>query len=78
MAATFLLAPEKMEVPVKDQPKVAEKFAQANLSAFKAAEDGVIENIVTEAELRTVLGQSVTMLMSKRVSTLPKKHSTIG
>lgn len=51
---------------------------QANLSAFKAAEDGVIENIVTEAELRTVLGQSVTMLMSKRVSTLPKKHSTIG
>ena len=78
MAATFLLAPEKMEVPVKDQPKVAAEFAQANLSAFKAAEDGVIENIVTEAELRTVLGQSVTMLMSKRVSTLPKKHSTIG
>lgn len=27
MAATFLLAPEKMEVPVKDQPKVAAEFA---------------------------------------------------
>jgi len=40
-------------------------------TASGSAEDGVIENIVTEAELRTVLGQSVTMLMSKRVSTLP-------
>ena len=78
MAAAYLMAPEKMEVPVSEQESVAKKFAEETLSAFKAAEDGVIENVVTEEELRTVLGQSVTMLMSKRVTTLPKKHSTIG
>ena len=72
------MTPEKMEVPVSEQESVAKKFAEETLSAFKAAEDGVIENVVTEEELRTVLGQSVTMLMSKRVTTLPKKHSTIG
>jgi acetyl-CoA carboxylase carboxyltransferase component len=78
MAAAYMLAPEKMEVPVDKQEEVAGKFAQETLSAFKAAEDGVIENIVTKEELRTVLGQAVTMLESKRVNTLPKKHSTIG
>lgn len=78
MAAAFMMAPEKMEVPVAEQEKVAKAFAQETLSAFKAAEDGIIENIVSKEELRTVLGQSVTMLMSKRVTTLPKKHSTIG
>ena len=78
MAAAFMMAPEKMEVPVAEQEAVAMKFAEETLSAFKAAEDGVIENIVTESELRTTLCQSVTMLMSKRVTTLPKKHSTIG
>ncbi len=78
MAAAYLMAPEKMEVPVAEQTAVAEQFAKETLSAFKAAEDGVIENIVNEDELRTVLGQSVTMLMSKRVTALPKKHSTIG
>ncbi len=78
MAAAYLMAPEKMEVPVEKQEEAAKKFAEETLSAFKAAEDGVIENIVSEAELRNVLGQAVTMLMSKRVTNLPKKHSTIG
>ncbi|MBQ9673069.1 MAG: carboxyl transferase [Ruminococcus sp.] len=78
MAAAYILAPEKMEVPVAEQEAAASKFVKENLSAFKAAEDGVIENIVTEQELRTVLGQALTMLESKRVNTLPKKHSTIG
>lgn len=78
MAAAYLMAPEKMQVPVEKQEEAAKKFAEETLSAFKAAEDGVIENIVSEAELRSVLGQAVTMLMSKRVTNLPKKHSTIG
>ena len=78
MAAAYLMAPEKMEVPVAKQEETANAFAKENLSAFKAAEDGVIENIVTKEELRTVLTQAVTMLMSKRMTTLPKKHSTIG
>ncbi len=78
MAAAYLMAPEKMDVPVEKQEEAAKKFAEETLSAFKAAEDGVIENIVSEAELRNVLGQAVTMLLSKRVTNLPKKHSTIG
>lgn len=78
MAAAYMMIPEKMNVPVKDQEKTAKDFAKANLSAFKAAEDGIIECVAEEYELRSLLVQMLTMLESKRVNTLPKKHSTIG
>ena len=40
-AAAFILAPEKMQVPVVQQKDVANKFAEENLSAFNAAQNGL-------------------------------------
>ena len=41
-AAVFILAAEAMNVPVAEQKAVAEKFAAENLSAFNAAQNGLL------------------------------------
>ncbi len=76
-ATAAVIAPEKMNVPPKEQKSAAEKFAAENLSAFKAAEEGYVEDIVTFDNLRAKLIAALDMLSSKRVPTLAKKHSTI-
>lgn len=76
-AAAFIMAPEAMKVPVEQQSAAAEKFAQENLSAFNAAQNGFVDGIVEEAQLRQTLISALDMLSGKRVPTLSKKHSTI-
>lgn len=76
-AATYILAPEVMKVSVEQQKTEAEKFAQENLSAFNAAQNGFVDAIVEEQQLRQTLINALDMLAGKRVSTLSKKHSTI-
>lgn len=76
-AAAVIMAPEKMNVPVAQQKAAAESFAKENLGAFAAAENGYVEDIVTEDSLRTKLIAALDMLSGKRVPTLAKKHSTI-
>lgn len=76
-AAAFIMAPETMKVPVEQQSKTAEKFAEENLSAFNAAQNGYVDGIVEEAQLRQTLISALDMLSGKRVPTLSKKHSTI-
>lgn len=76
-AAAIIMAPDKMNVPVSEQKSAAEAFAKENLSAFSAAENGYVEDIVTEDALRAKLIASLDMLSGKRVPTLAKKHSTI-
>ena len=76
-AAAVIMAPEVMNVPVAEQKSVAEKFAKENLGAFTAAENGYVEDIVTEENLRAKLISALDMLSGKRVPTLAKKHSTI-
>lgn len=76
-AAAFIMAPETMKVPVSEQTAVAEKFAEENLSAFNAAQNGYVDGIVEETELRQTLINALDMLAGKRVPTLSKKHSTI-
>ncbi len=76
-AAAFIMAPETMKVPVSEQKAVADKFALENLSAFNAAQNGYVDGIVEEAELRQTLISALDMLSGKRVPTLAKKHSTI-
>ncbi len=76
-AAAFILAPEAMKVPVAEQKAVADKFAEENLLAFNAAQNGYVDGIVDETELRPALISALDMLSGKRVSTLAKKHSTI-
>ncbi len=71
------MAPKLMNVPVAEQKTVAQKFAEENLLAFNAAQNGYVDGIVEEAQLRQTLISALDMLSGKRVSTLAKKHSTI-
>ncbi len=76
-AAAFIMDADEMKVPVTEQKAVADKFAEENLSAFNAGQNGYVDGIVEEAELRNTLISALDMLSGKRVSTLAKKHSTI-
>ena len=76
-AAAFIMAEDKMNVPVSEQKAAAEKFAEENLSAFNAAQNGYVDGIVEFGELRNTLISALDMLSGKRVPTVAKKHSTI-
>ena len=76
-AAAFILAADAMNVPVAEQKAVAEKFAAENLSAFNAAQNGYVDGIVEQQDLRKTLISALDMLAGKRVPTVAKKHSTI-
>jgi acetyl-CoA carboxylase carboxyltransferase component len=76
-AAAFIMAPETMNVPVSGQKAAADKFAEENLSAFNAAQNGYIDGIFAEEELRDALISALDMLAGKRVPTVAKKHGTI-
>lgn len=76
-ALAFIMAEDKMNVPVEEQDKVAQEFAQTELSAVNAAKCGYVDDVITKAQLRAKVSQALDMLSSKRVETLAKKHSTI-
>ena len=76
-AAAFILAPDAMKVPASEQQAVAAAFAQENLSAFNAAQNGYVDGIVPFEELRGALLSALDMLSGKRVPTVAKKHCTI-
>ena len=76
-ALAFIMEPESMEVPVSEQDKVASDFANREFSALNAAQNGYVDDVVTKAQLRAKIAMALEMLSSKRVETLPKKHSTI-
>ena len=73
-AAAFIMAPDKMKVPANEQHAVAEQFAQETLSAFYAAQNGFVDGIVEETELRSALLAALDMLAGKRVPTVAKKR----
>lgn len=76
-AVVLINEPELLSVPVAEQAAVVEKYAKDNLSAEKAAENGYVDDIVAEEDLREVLIAVGDMLANKRVKTESKKHSTI-
>ena len=76
MAAAFILDDSIANAPVAEQESRAVSYVKANLSALKAAEDGYVDDIVAPEALREKLVAALDMLSSKRVSTLPKKHTT--
>lgn len=75
-AAAFLMAPESMKVPFEQQKEAADKFAQEHLSAFIAAQNGFVDGVVEQPQLRAALLSALDMLAGKRVPTVAKKHST--
>ena len=75
-AAAFILDDSIAGAPVSEQDALADAFVKENLSAVKAAQDGYVDDITEPSELRAKIVAALDMLSSKRVSTLPKKHTT--
>lgn len=75
-AAAYLLDESIADAKFEDQDALMEQYVKANLTAEKAAGDGYIDDIAEGAELRSKIIAALNMLSSKRVATLPKKHST--
>ena len=63
--------------PIKDREKLIDEYKNTEASAIKAANEGFIDEIIEPNETREKLFSYLDMLSSKRVSTLPKKHSNI-
>ncbi|MBQ7505482.1 MAG: carboxyl transferase [Ruminococcus sp.] len=76
-AAILIADPDKLNVPVEEQTGVVEAYAKENLGAEKAAENGYVDDVIAEDDLREVLIAANAMLGGKRVKTEAKKHSTI-
>ena len=76
-AAAYLMDPLIADLPYGEQDAAIKAYIRANLTAQKAAEDGYVDAVVDKTELREKIAAALRMLSSKRVTTLPKKHSTI-
>lgn len=78
-AAAFILDDNIANLPVEQQEEYAQKFIKENLTAQKAAEDGYVDDIIYDySEARAKILAALNILSTKRISTLPKKHSTIN
>jgi len=75
-AAAFIMDPSISEQKLDEQDAMIDKFIKTELTAQRAAEDGYIDDIVEEDDLRDKIIAALKMLSSKRVATLPKKHTT--
>lgn len=76
-AAAYIMDKDNLSVPVAEQKSVADEFISSQLTAEKAAQNGCIDEIIDKAMVRDKIIASLNMLLSKRVTTLPKKHTTI-
>ena len=76
-AAAYILDPSIADLPYSDQAAAIDRFIKENLTAEIAAADGYIDDIAEKEELRAKISSALDMLSSKRVSALPKKHTTI-
>ena len=61
----------------KKRKELADEYAQNEASAFKAAEDNCIEDIINPVDTREALITSIEILAGKRVTRMPKKHSNM-
>ena len=75
-AAAFIMDESIASAPVAEQEALAKAYVKANLTAVKAAEDGYVDDITEPSELRGKIISALDMLSSKRVTALPKKHTT--
>ncbi len=71
-----ILWADKMAVPYEQQEAVVEQFKSEMCNAFEAAANGFVQDIIEPKDTRAKLFACLDMLSGKRVSSLPKKHST--
>jgi acetyl-CoA carboxylase carboxyltransferase component len=75
-AAVAFLEGEKI---TKDttREQVQAQYCEGEGSAYRAAEGGFVQDIITPADTRDTLIRTLEMLANKRVTRLPKKHSNL-
>ncbi len=59
-----------------DRKALVEEYVEAEAGAFKAAERGFVDQVIAPADTRQHIIQAIEMLAGKRVTTMPKKHTT--
>ena len=64
------------EDAAKLREQLAEEYAETEASPYEAAKASMVEEIIDPANTRSVLISALEMLASKRVSRLPKKHTS--
>ncbi len=60
--------------PKADRAKVVADYKDGNMTVFRAAAEGYVDDIIAPEDTRAKLAAALDMLSNKRVSTLPKKH----
>ena len=75
-AAAFIMDPSIADLPFSEQDAAIDRCVKSEFSAESAAKDGYVDDIVDQTELRDKIISALAMLSSKRVATLPKKHTT--
>lgn len=68
---------DKMNVPADQRSALVEEYKNTECSAFNAAAEGYVEDVIDPEDTRAKLFAALDMLAGKRVTTLPKKHGTI-
>lgn len=66
-----------MDDPAADRAKLAQEYAETEGSPLAAAENGAVTDVCLPEETRARLTAYLDMLVGKRVSRLPKKHSNM-
>ena len=57
--------------------ELAKAYTENQASALAAAQLGVLDEIITPADLRSTLSSALSMLEGKRVTNLPRKHNNL-
>lgn len=68
---------DRMEVEFSEQQAVIDEFKKEYCNSFLAANSGYVEDIINPEDTRDKIFTALDMLAGKRVTSLPKKHSTI-
>lgn len=68
---------DKFNADAATRSALTEEFKNTECTAFSAAQEGYVSDIITKEETRLKLFSALDMLSGKRVATLPKKHGTI-
>lgn len=61
----------------ESREELEQEYRMEKASAFAAARVGAVDDIILPEEIRTRVASALSMLSSKRVETLPKKHSNM-
>ena len=68
---------KELKDPINDRKKLVEAYKETQGSAFLAASEGFVDDIICPKDTRGSILLALDFLKSKRESTLPKKHSNI-